>query len=169
MANTAAQRQADYRARRATAAGGSGERRLNTWVSMEAHVALARIARRYGVTQREVLERFILGDDQKILAGLDMATPESDGYFDCSQEMTQATAQSAPIKRDAVTDHGAVKAPSYGMLESRVVLLNAENIGLADKLQAALDEVAALKHALAKSQSVTRHGGSTMKNPRRNP
>jgi len=143
MAKTAAQRQADYRARRAMATEGSGERRLNTWVSMEAHVALARIAQRYGVTQREMLERFILADDER--------------------------AKPAPIKRDAVTDHGPAKVPSYGMLESRAMLLNAENMGLADKLQAALDEVAVLKDALAKSQSITRHGRLTMKNPRRNP
>ena len=143
MAKTTAERQANYRARRATAAEDSGERRLNTWVSKAAHLELARIAQRYGVTQREMLERFILVDDER--------------------------AKPAPIKRDAVTDHGPAKVPSYGMLESRVMLLSAENIGLADRLQAALDEVAALKDALAKSQSVTRHGRSTMKNHRRNP
>ena len=64
-----------------------------------------------------------------------------------------------------------MKAPSYGMLESRVVLLNAENIGLADKLQRALDEAAALKAALVdatSAPSVTRHGKLTLKNNRRN-
>ena len=152
MAKTAAQRQAEYRARRAMVAGESGERRLNTWVSTAAHVALARIAQRYGVTQRAILERFILAEDQKILASLEVI------------------AQSAPIKRDAVTEHGAAQAPSYGMLESRVVLLNAENIGLADKLQRALDEAAALKAALVDATSaagVTRHGNSTLRNTRR--
>ena len=44
--------------------------------------------------------------------------------------------------------------PAYGMLESRVILLNAENLQLSDQLQAALDAVAALKAELI---SVTRH------------
>lgn len=153
MAKTAAERQADYRARRATTADGSGDRRLNTWVSSAAHLALVRIANRDGVTQRETLERFIL-----------------DGYVDRSKRASSKS-PSAPTKRDAVTEDGAVKAPSYGLLESRVVLLNAENMGLADALQSALDEVAALKDALADAKSaknVTRHGKSTSKNPRRN-
>lgn len=81
MAKTAAERQADYRARRATAANGSGERRLNTWVSTPAHLALTRIAHRYGVTQREMLERFILAEDERILANIEMDTPEWDAYF----------------------------------------------------------------------------------------
>ena len=81
MAKTAAERQADYRARRAMAADGSGERRLNTWVSTAAHLALTRIAHRYGVTQREMLERFILAEDERILANIEMDTPEWDAYF----------------------------------------------------------------------------------------
>lgn len=44
--------------------------------------------------------------------------------------------------------------PSVGLLESRIVLLNAENIGLSNKLEAALDEIAALK---AKIKPVARH------------
>ncbi len=68
------------------------------------------------------------------------------------------------IKRD-VTEN---RPPSVGLLESRIVLLNAENIGLSDKLEAAvdknmqlsdklgaaLDEIAALR---AKIKPVTRH------------
>ena len=168
MAKAAAERQADYRARRVTADNGSGERRLNTWVSTAAHMALARIANRCGVTQREVLERCILAEDERLLASLEMDMPAGGAYFDRSKR-AQPMVPSAPIKRDAVTDHGVGQSTSYGMLESRVMLLNAENMGLADKLQAALDEVVALKDALAKSQSVTRHGRLTMKNPRRNP
>jgi DNA-binding Lrp family transcriptional regulator len=49
-------------------AGSNGERRLNTWLSTGAHYALARIAKRYGITQREVLERFIRAEDDRILA-----------------------------------------------------------------------------------------------------
>lgn len=80
MAKTTAERQADYRARRQMA-GASGERRLNTWVSTGAHMALERIARRYGVTQREMLERFIKDEDERILAGIKYGSPAWDDYF----------------------------------------------------------------------------------------
>ncbi len=82
MAKTAAERQAAYRASRCKAGpGGNGERRLNTWVSTGAHLALERLARRYGVTQRELLERLIRAEDEGVLAGISMDTPEWDAYF----------------------------------------------------------------------------------------
>lgn len=82
MAKTAAERQAQYRATRAKAGPrGDGERRLNTWVSTGTHLALERLARRYGVTQREVLERLIRSEDDGVLAGIGMDTPEWDAYF----------------------------------------------------------------------------------------
>jgi hypothetical protein len=82
MAKTSAERQADYRARRPMAGrNGNGERRLNTWLSTGAHLALARLAKRYGVTQREVLERFIYAEDDRILASFEPGSPEWDAYF----------------------------------------------------------------------------------------
>lgn len=81
MAKTAAERQAAYRARRPIA-GGNGERRLNTWVSTGTHLALERIATRDGVTQRQVLERLICVEDDRILAGMAPDTPEWLAYFD---------------------------------------------------------------------------------------
>ncbi|MDQ1925048.1 hypothetical protein [Massilia pseudoviolaceinigra] len=81
MAKTAAQRQAAYRARRPMA-GRNGERRLNTWLSTGASLALARLAKRYGVTQREVLERFICAEDDRILSGIKPDSPEWNAYFD---------------------------------------------------------------------------------------
>lgn len=81
MPKTAVERQAEYRARRATAADGNGERRLNTWVSTAAHLALVRVANRYGVTKRQMLELLVLAEDERILAGIEMDTPEWDAYF----------------------------------------------------------------------------------------
>jgi hypothetical protein len=82
MAKTAAQRQAAYRASRYKAGpNGNGERRLNTWVSTGAHLALERLAKRYGQTQREVLERLIRTEDDGVLAGITTDTPEWDAYF----------------------------------------------------------------------------------------
>jgi len=77
MAKTTAERQAAYRARRAMAG-----RRLNTWLSTGAALALARLARRYGVTQRDVLERFITAEDDRILACIEPGSAEWDAYFE---------------------------------------------------------------------------------------
>lgn len=65
MAKTAAERQANYRNGRSLV-GESGERRINTWVSTGSHMALSRLANRYGVTKREMLERLINEADQQI-------------------------------------------------------------------------------------------------------
>ena len=75
------------------------------------------------------------------------------------------------IKRD---DHGVTfnrptaighdataTSPSYGMLESRIILLNSRNMRLSDDLQDARDQIAALKKALRDAGIVTRHEKST--------
>lgn len=80
MAKTAAQRQTKYRQARPLA-GDNGERRLNTWVSTEASLALRRLARRYCVTQREMLERLVLAADQEILDTLRPDDAEWAQYF----------------------------------------------------------------------------------------
>lgn len=81
MAKTAAHRQAAYRKRRGVANHGEGEWRINTWVSSTAHLALQRLACRYGVTMRDMLERLILNEDAEILARLEPDTPEWDRYI----------------------------------------------------------------------------------------
>ena len=82
MAKTSAQRQAEYRAKRVTAGvDGNGERQLSTWISTAAFLALVRLANRYGVTKRELIEGLIRIEDDKILATLDPDTPEWDEYF----------------------------------------------------------------------------------------
>lgn len=82
MAKTSAQRQKDYREQRPFAGqDGNGERRLNTWVSTGASIALGRLAKRYGVTKRELLERLIREADQVEQAKLEPGTEEWDAYF----------------------------------------------------------------------------------------
>jgi hypothetical protein len=78
---TAAERQAAYRKRRPEA-GENGERRINTWVTTGTALALARLARRHGVTNREMLQRLITAADADIVAALDPTSPEWSGYFD---------------------------------------------------------------------------------------
>ncbi|NRO99465.1 hypothetical protein GWC77_26655 [Paraburkholderia sp. NMBU_R16] len=80
MGTTSAQRQAKYRQSRAYA-GDNGERRINTWVSSGTALALGRLAKRYGVTQREMLERLVLAADQQILTTLDPDSSEWKEYF----------------------------------------------------------------------------------------
>lgn len=71
MGKSATERQAAYRARRPQAGDkGDGERRLNMWVSTAAGFALARLAHRYGVTQRAMVERLLIAEDDRILADI---------------------------------------------------------------------------------------------------
>ena len=82
IAKTAAQRQALYRARRPHAGeDGNGERRLNLWVSTRTDLAIERLARRYCVTKREIVERLVTTMDDRIIATLDIDAPEWDQYF----------------------------------------------------------------------------------------
>lgn len=80
MALTDAERQAAYRKRRPTA-GDNGDRRLNTWLTTGASLALARLARRYGVTQRDMIEHLVLSMNKEILNTLDPDTPEWNTYM----------------------------------------------------------------------------------------
>ena len=84
MAKTVAERQAAYRSRRPVA-GENGERRINAWVSTAAFLALGRLAQRYGVTQREMIERLVLNSDQEIVDALDPDSAAWDAYFEVTQ------------------------------------------------------------------------------------
>jgi len=66
---TTAERQAAYRKRRPEA-GDNGERRINTWVSTETKLNLKRLAKRYGVTEREMLERLIEAEEKRTTVGM---------------------------------------------------------------------------------------------------
>lgn len=82
MAKSAEERQKAYRDKRPSAGiDGNGERRINTWVKTGASLGLARLAKRYGVTQREILEKMITEADQSIIATLDPDAPEWNEYF----------------------------------------------------------------------------------------
>ena len=82
MAKTAAERQKEYRAQRQFAGeDGNGERRINTWVSTRAALALDRLASSYGVTKREMLERLVVDAEDKLIKGMKSESPEWDKYF----------------------------------------------------------------------------------------
>lgn len=69
MALTPAERQRKYRESRKMA-GENGYRQINAWVSTEAALALKRLARRHGVTQREMLERLLIDAQDTVMRGL---------------------------------------------------------------------------------------------------
>jgi hypothetical protein len=82
MAKTASQRQAAYRARRPRAGhDGNGERRLSVWIETGAAQALARLARRYAVTQQALIERLVIAEDERILAGIELDSAQWRAYF----------------------------------------------------------------------------------------
>lgn len=78
MAKTAAERQKEYRARRNE---GEGDRRLNSWITVGADLALERLALHNGLTKRAMLERLILDADGSVQAGLLLDSEEWDAYF----------------------------------------------------------------------------------------
>jgi hypothetical protein len=78
MAMTNSERQKAYRLRRDD---GEGDRRLNTWINSTANFALDRLARRYAVTKREMIERLVLEADAAILKSLELDSPDWDEYM----------------------------------------------------------------------------------------
>jgi predicted RNA polymerase sigma factor len=82
MAKTAAERQAAYRAKRPYGGDdGNGERRLNLWLSTRADLAIERLARRYCVTKRQIIERLVIAEDDRVSATIDFDSPQWTEYF----------------------------------------------------------------------------------------
>lgn len=82
MAKTAAERQRAYRANRPFAGEeGNGERRIAAYVNTRAFLALDRLANRYGITKRELLEKLLIAEEDKVLEGLDLDSPEGRKYL----------------------------------------------------------------------------------------
>lgn len=79
MPKSDAQRQAAYRERNFLALDG-GMVRLNTALSVPAKAQLERLAARYGVTQRTVLERLIAQAERDVLNNL--SATEQSRYLD---------------------------------------------------------------------------------------
>jgi hypothetical protein len=80
MAQTAAERQAACRRRRATASE-NGERQINTWVTTQTHAALRRLAKHHGIDRRAMLEKLLIQADKRITSGLNPTSLEWDAYF----------------------------------------------------------------------------------------
>lgn len=79
-AKTTAERQAAYRTRQACGEN-DGQKRVSLWLSTGCALALARLARRHGSTQREFLEKLVLAEDDKVLATMALDSPERSAYF----------------------------------------------------------------------------------------
>jgi predicted metalloprotease with PDZ domain len=85
MAKTAAERQKEYRASRQYA-GDNGERRVSAYVSTRAALALNRLANSYGITKREMLEKLLIAEEDKVLKGLSLDSDEGRKYLGESYE-----------------------------------------------------------------------------------
>lgn len=84
MAKTPAERQKKFRARREFAGpDGNGERRISAYVSTRAALALDRLAARYGVTKRELLDRLVIAEEEKVLKGMSLDSPDGEAYLAC--------------------------------------------------------------------------------------
>lgn len=109
MAKTTAERQAAYRDRQAHGGkDGDGQRRVSMWLSTGVALALARLACRYGVTQRELIERMVLAEDERVLAGIPSDSAEWDSYF--MRKPIHGTAS-------ASAEDGAVRAAALGIAD----------------------------------------------------
>ena len=92
MAKTNAQRQQDYRKNRAFAGPDrNGERRLSTWLTTGAKLALERLAARYRVTEKDVLEKLICEADDKIFSALEFDSPEFVDYLNATPAAPEVT------------------------------------------------------------------------------
>lgn len=76
---TNAQRQADYRNRHFKSENGQLSR-LNIAISLPAKNALERLSARYGVTQREMLERIIMRTEE--IATKDLSAEQLEAYYE---------------------------------------------------------------------------------------
>lgn len=80
MLKTAAERQKEYRAGQQLA-GENGERRIGAYVSIRAALALRRLANHYGVTKREMLEKLLIDEDEKVIQGFDLDSDDGRKYL----------------------------------------------------------------------------------------
>ena len=85
MAQTNAQRQAAYRARHLKHENGMGER-ISVLVDVHIKRALERLASRYKVTQRAMLQTLIANAESKLLSTL--PTSEQDSYYSSNNQKT---------------------------------------------------------------------------------
>lgn len=82
MAKTPAERQKEYRVNRQFAGEeGNGERRITAYVSTRAALALQRLSNSYCITKRELLERLLVAEEEKVLKGMNLDSPEGKKYL----------------------------------------------------------------------------------------
>ncbi len=79
MALTNAEKQARYRAARPYADNGDGERRIASWVTSYTSFSLERLARHFGLSQRDVLENIIESATKSATA--EMNDDERDHFY----------------------------------------------------------------------------------------
>ena len=53
----------------------------NGWIGSDAHFALKRLARHYGATKQELIERLAVAEEDRILTGIELDSPEWNAHF----------------------------------------------------------------------------------------
>ncbi len=82
MALTNAERQKAYRQRRKfEGPDNNGERQLNTWISTGASLALKRLAKIYGITEKAMIQKLILEADRATVNSLELDSLEYNRYY----------------------------------------------------------------------------------------
>lgn len=80
MAKTSAERQAAYRQKQARA-GNQGKRRISTWVSPQADLALARLERYLCLTRQDTISHLIMTADRQHRRNLESHPEELEVYL----------------------------------------------------------------------------------------
>ena len=94
-----AERQRRYREKRKSKVDG---KRLNQFISFEAHCALQRIAAHQGITIKAVIESMALGLDKTIADKLDVDKPEFNEYYERPQRQRKSDPDYFRLEHDRV-------------------------------------------------------------------
>lgn len=98
MALTPAERQRRYRQGRVEANQGEGERRLNTWLSTSAMLALKRLAAYEDTSQRAILERLIIQADDEVVKAFGSNEEAFDRYLNRQKQPVEYPVQECRIR-----------------------------------------------------------------------
>ena len=58
-----------------------GEQRVHIWINAGVYLALERLAKSYGVTKKEMLERLIVDEEERVLHKTNPDSPEGQKYL----------------------------------------------------------------------------------------
>jgi hypothetical protein len=60
---------------------GLGQQHVHIWISDGVYLALERLAKCYGITKKDMLEKLIVDEDEKVLHGTNLESAEGQRYL----------------------------------------------------------------------------------------